>query len=78
MVRRWLEVDKVTTKNECNAILQYFIRLFGETINLSLSIDTLLLVKELRLCCLLFAKSEFCFVVMHDDRAHSLFFIPSA
>jgi RNA binding exosome subunit len=30
MVRRWLEVDKVTTKNECNAILQYFIRLFGE------------------------------------------------
>ena len=60
MVRRWLEVDKVATKNECNAILQYFIRLFEETINLSLSIDTLLLVKELRLCCLLFAKSEFC------------------
>ena len=29
LVRRWLEVDKVTTKNECNAILQYFIRLFG-------------------------------------------------
>ena len=44
MVRRWLEVDKDTTKNECNAILQYFIRLFGETISLSLSIDTLLFV----------------------------------
>jgi len=57
MVRRWLEVDKVATKNECNAILQYYIRLFGETISLSLSIDTLLLV---------FAGSPD--GRMHDDR----------